>query len=646
MTSNIGLWFLENTGGDAEGLSDAGIETFRAYPFAAAARETGQNSRDVRYDATKPVRLTFDIVTIKSDEFPSIDQFRKAAQLCLKKSDKPKNEKEKGFFEQAVKVLNEPDIRILKISDFNTKGVHGPCEEGQPFHSLAKSDGVSTKDDINSGGSYGIGKNAVFALSDIQTAIFSTRYRDSADSAEHILCMGKTLFISHEDETGSPRRRKGYWSKEGYMPLDSADEIPAWLVREEQGTSIFSVCMRESRTDWRYEMTAAVIINFFCAIERKEMEFEIDGGKIKINRATLQPLFQDPKVREVVKKLNEEVSFETAKTLHQCLIDEKSINEVLDVEGLGKVSMRILLRDGLGYTIGIIRNGMYITDNLTFFNEPFKRFPLHREFSIVVEPHGATESEWFKRLEGPQHNDLSAERIPDPSLREKGQKAFNLLAKKIRKRIRELARTEPIGRVELDELSDFFASEETRQEDEAGPNTDPKALKLVEIKRSSPRPQNASTAANPEDDQQKTDAHGGLPPTDEFGSKEGEGSGHGTENNPMNPGERKGGRPQAQAIRLDGERNLILNIAEPQKRRLYFTPPSNGSMLIEIRATGLTRMEPLNVVAAIGGDIQEGKIKILCEKGKRSCVDVEFDIPYTGPLETAALLTPSVEDAK
>ena len=289
-------------------------------------------------------------------------------------------------------------IRVLRIADFNTTGVRGPCEEGYPFHALAKSDSVSAKEDVSSGGSFGIGKNAALAVSDIQTAFISTRYQDDA-GADHVLCMGKTLFISHVDEGGRPRRRKGYWGKtDGYLPLDNAAEIQPWLLRNMQGTSIFSIGMRNDDADWRYEMSAAIIINFFCAIERQEMEFEIDSGAIKINRNTLQALFQNPNVIEAVRLTNAGVAFETAKTLHGCLIDDKTTLTILDVPGLGKVQMRVLLRDGLGYTIGIIRNGMYITDNLAKFNEPFKRFPLHREFAVVIEPDGPAESEWFRLL--------------------------------------------------------------------------------------------------------------------------------------------------------------------------------------------------------------------------------------------------------
>src|SRR5262249_27981334 len=159
---------------------------------------------------------------------------------------------------------------------------------------------VSTKDKVDAGGSFGIGKNAVFALSDIQTAFFSTRYVNDAGK-EQVLCMGKTLFISHAGEDGEEKRRKGYWGvKKGYMPLDDEKDIPAWLRRNSQGTSIYSICMRANLADWRYEMTAAILINFFGAIERNEMEFEIDNGIIKINRNTIQSWFGNGHVNKAV----------------------------------------------------------------------------------------------------------------------------------------------------------------------------------------------------------------------------------------------------------------------------------------------------------------------------------------------------------
>lgn len=643
--SITGLEFLLNTGGDSEGLSEAGIETFRDKPFAAVARETGQNSRDARLDAAKPVRVTFDVVTVKSSDFPSIAEFRESVRLCLKKATRPGNEKEKGFFQHAARVLDAPEIKILRISDYNTTGVRGPCEEGQPFHTLAKSDGVSTKDDISSGGSFGIGKNAVFALSDIQTAFFSTLYK-GGDGIEHFLCMGKAMLMSHVDGNGKERRRKGYWGRtDGYMPITDRNEVPPWLRRDSQGTSIYSICMRSNRTDWRYEMTAAIIINFFCAIERQEMEFEIDNASIRINRNTLQGLFRDSNVLDAVRQLNAGVAFEAAKTLHTCLIDDKAIVTELDVKGLGKVRMRVLLRDGLGYTIGIIRNGMYITDNLAQFNEPFKRFPLHREFAIVVEPEGKNESEWFKRLENPRHDDLSAERITDPALREQGQKAFESLAKQIRARIRELAKAEPTSKLELDELNDFFASDESRQEDDAGPVTDPRALKPTQVRKSPPKPKRSSVSKREDDDDDEPPVSGiggeVLGPGTGGGGGEDSGGGGGV----APPGPRPRPQPQARPIELEAERNLLPDAGSPRKRRLYFTSPVTGTVTLYVEATGLSVPDRLAVNAVTGGTLNDGAIEVKCSKGQRVVLDVEFDAPYAGPVETSAFATPKIEEA-
>jgi hypothetical protein len=625
----IGLEFLLNTGGESEGLSDPGVENFRDKPFTAVARETGQNSRDARLDHAKPVRLTFDVLLINSDAFPSIAEFRKAARLCLKKADRPRNEKEKGFFQQAVLSLEAPEIKVLRIADFNTTGVRGPCEENYPFHALAKSDSVSAKEDVSSGGSFGIGKNAALAVSDIQTAFISTRYQDDA-GVDHVLCMGKTLFISHVDEGGKPRRRKGYWGKiDGYLPLDNPTEIPTWLLRTIQGTSIFSICMRNDDADWRYEMAAAIIINFFVAVERQEMEFEIDHGTIKINRNTLQALFQNANVIEAVRQTNAGVAFETAKTLHGCLIDEKTSLTTLDVQGLGKVQMRVLLRDGLGYTIGIIRNGMYITDNLAKFNEPFKRFPLHREFAVVIEPTGTSESEWFKRLENPAHDDLSADRITDPQLRAQGKRAFERLAKQIRQRIRELAKSEPTRSMELDELNDFFASEQTREWDDAGPETDPRVLKPTVIQKSPAKPKRAANPAS-EDDDPPIPGPGPLPPEPAPGPEPRPGAG------PKSPRP----QPQARSIELQGERNLLLDSASGRKRRLFFTSPVEGWVSLQIEATGLSNPDQLVVTAVSAGTLADGRIEVACKRGERVALDVEFENAYPGPIETSAVVRP------
>ena len=614
--SEIGLKFLPNEGGEAEGLSDAGIETFRENPFAAAARETGQNSRDARDNTDKPVKLTFDVLELKSEKFPSIKEYREAAELCLKKSSATKNEKGTGFFRNACKTLNAENIEVLRISDFNTKGVRGPCEEGMPFHTLAKTDGISVKEDVGSGGSFGIGKNATFALSDIQTVFISTLYTDESGNSQ-FLCMGKTQFISHTGNDGKEKRRKGYWGKpEGYMPLDNPRDIPEWLLRNKQGTSIFSICMRDNRTDWRYEMAAAILMNFFCAIERQEMEFEIDDASIRINRGTLQALFNDTQVNEAVNQLNERVAFDTARNLHACLIDEQTITESLEIEDLGTVHMHMLMRDGLGYTIGIIRNGMYITDTLSYFDEPFKRFPLHRDFAVIIEPAGKSESEWFKRLENPRHDSLSAERITDPKLRARGQKIFEKLAKKIRSRIRALAKSQPLDTLELDELNDFFVSDETRIEDDSGMEADPQSKKLTTVRPVRPKSPTPGPEPSPDPEPRPDPKPDPEPRPDP---------------EPTPPPKKI-----MRLVKLISERVLIPDRSNPSRRQIRFTSPVSADIVLYADATGLTASERLNPVSTSEGRIKDSAVVVACTAGRRTSIDVVFDAPYTGPVEILA----------
>lgn len=641
--SSIGLRFLENTGGESEGLSEAGIETFRDRPFASVARETGQNSRDARQDPAKPVLVKFDVLEMDSDTFPSIAEFRTAARLCLEKATlKRSNEKERGFFENATNVLSAKKITVLKIADFNTKGAKGPCVEGSPFHTLAKNEGTSTKEDLNSGGSYGIGKNAVFAISDIHTAIFSTCYQDDQKNVQH-LCMGKTLFISHQDQRGIERRRKGYWGKvNGYLPLDSINDIPEQFRRTEIGTSIFSVAMRNNRIDWRHEMAVAVIINFFTAIIRQEMEFEIDNGSVKINSNTIDSYFKNEEIKKAVTQLNLATAFDATQKLHACLTDQSTLSMELSVPDLGPVRLHMLLRDGLGYTIGIVRNGMYITDNLAHFDEPFKRFPLHREFSLIIEPIGEQSGEWFKRLEGPKHDDLSAERISDPTLRRTGQKAFERLAKEIRRYIREQARSEPNTSQAIDELSDFFATDSTKQEDDSGTETDPRQLKPKPVTRSQPRKRKQSTSQKTEDDDPTIVVPlPGTEPAPEPGLGEGDPDDGGERRTSPNP--RPRGQRASRQVELKDERNLIPDASKPQHRSVFFTSPADGTVLLALEATGLSTPDRLTILSSSSGTVDDGNLQIQCKKGERKRIELILDTPYPGPIDLVAYIQSSEE---
>ena len=230
------LRFLPNEAGEGEGLSDAGIETFRADPFPAVARETGQNSRDAHDNERcpdQPVRIQIQKLSVPTESLPDVAKFREIVDCCLRTAQERQIQKEVEFFQQARRVLSAPQLGVLMVSDSNTKGLTGPREEGSPFHSLVKSSGVSNKEDDTSGGSFGIGKSAAYSASDLQTVFYATSYIDPSGNRT-FACQGKTKFRSFRTTNGQRFRSVGYWGDpNGYMPVEDPALAPSWLRREE-----------------------------------------------------------------------------------------------------------------------------------------------------------------------------------------------------------------------------------------------------------------------------------------------------------------------------------------------------------------------------------------------------------------------------
>lgn len=182
--SNIGWSFPENYGGEERGLNNAGIETFSGRKIESLAREIIQNSLDARKDYKRPVKVSFDLIQTRNSDIPQISEYKTIFSRCYDYWEK--NEKAKAFFTTALKMLQQEQIPVLKISDYNTTGLTGAqLDRGGHFHSLIKSVGVSNKQG-GKGGSFGIGKNAPFATSAFRTVYYSTYDIDQVTAVQGV----------------------------------------------------------------------------------------------------------------------------------------------------------------------------------------------------------------------------------------------------------------------------------------------------------------------------------------------------------------------------------------------------------------------------------------------------------------------------
>lgn len=614
-------WSIEfeaNESGTAVGLNDPGIETYLSEPCGSVARECGQNSLDAAEGET--VEVKFDSIEVPIQEIPCLDYFKDTIQSCLDKSKQKGIEKAVDFFENAKSLLNELKLWTLCISDFNTTGLKGPCEEGSPFHSLVKAIGESVKINEASGGSFGIGKFAVYANSDLRTVIYSTKYKNE-EHEECILAQGRSILISHTGRDGRELRPDGYWGKNKYAPIDEIEKLPVWMKRNEIGTSVFALGFR-FENDWKHSIASTLIINFLVAIHNNKIRFGIEHDKIVIDSQGLYKLLHDAKIEEVVEENNQKEDLQQAKCLYECITSEESIDTIIDIKGLGKVAVKVLVKEGLPQKVWIFRNGMKITDSLKDFGDSFARFPMYKDFIALVEPVDSEASSLFKRLESPRHDNLSP-RIMDQEKNKEAKRVMSKLAKNIRNLIKSEAWTEPEDSEDLDELAEFF--DDSKDHDSLSDPTlddDPERPNVHTIK-----PKKSTNKQDIEAESEPGEAEGG-------GSGESDGSGGDAGGMGPSSGSGEGGtgvKPVG-VCRLSNIRNVTNQNNKSMVRTLWFTPSETADLELSLQAIGIDRNIQLSIAESSLGDVVNGNVRLSVDSGQRVKLKVRIDDDQGGPI--------------
>lgn len=649
MNTPTELRFLSDDADENDGLGDAGIETYKDAIYASIARETGQNSADAW--TAKPVKMVFDVIEIDRNELPGLQKLSSTVEICLAQAVTEKDEKAIDFFKRAKDVLAADKIRVLRVADYNTKGLIGPSERGTPFHSLVKGSGISIKDSETSGGSFGIGKNAAFAISELQTVFYSSQYKLDDDKL-HFISQGKTILVSHVDEEGQRKKAKGYWGLPGFKAINDLDTVPLWLQRKEQGTSIFSAGFR-FQTGWQNKMAASLLSNFFCAIHKGEMEFVINEGEIQINKHSLAQLFEKDQIRKAAEENNSLEGFEFAKSLFNCLTSAYTKEKEFSLAFLGKISFKILVCEGMPKKLALIRNGMVITDNLEYFGDKFAKFPMSKEFIAIVEAQEKTGNALIKKLENPRHDGLSAERINDPKKRQEANTAIKTLIKRIRAAIKEETTTIPDKEVTVDELTEFFADDTSREKSNDPEHEDNLETFVYDIneKQQSQQAVRPSTTQNgtrasrgqrmssPGTGNGRADGLGNRNSSNSLGSNSGSAQNEGQDDT-------NGNQNEIFELNISGIRNIFVNEEGKKFRRIFFTSPLTCQARIAIQATGINDVEDLKLESARVATIYDNKAILDVTEGQRASFDVEIAENYQGPIEIIAYTTGGSNETK
>jgi len=425
-TAALKLYFPDSGGGPIIGPSDAGAEHFAGNLMAHLARECAQNAIDAR-KGEGPIKLSFKLEQMEASGIP---EFKGGLNDAWAASADRHGDGGKAYphvFAPAKAMLAGGRVPVLVISDSKTKGLVGIADRnndtGSSWANLVKSTGVANSSK-GAGGAFGIGKMAPFACSALRTVFYQTCSKDGWGF------QGVVRLMTHRDKNTDRTLQafgmiglKGHDKRENCeisLPVQQRELVPQAFRELRQsgsfGTDIFVVGF-VGGDDWKLHVKAALITNFFPAINDEYAEFDVDGeliNKASILRelSALRKEALEANLEDLVKEL--EHTYWYIKASEASVGGPDSWILTTGLKHFGKVQIGII--QGTKDDIKVhgqlpARCFMCRSNRMKIFSKPYQLpFP-YAAFMICDDEQG---NELLRRLEPPTHTAWEKDRDKSP----------------------------------------------------------------------------------------------------------------------------------------------------------------------------------------------------------------------------------------
>lgn len=609
--------FISNQGGEIKGINDSGVATFRGTPLKSLAREICQNSLDAFVDET-PVEVEFHAFDIPVENMPGAEDLKDAFIRSKEYWGGQKTSQTRDFFETALKEYEKGTISVLRISDFNTKGLRGSREaRDTDWTHLTKSSGVSDKHGT-AGGSYGIGKYATFACSKFSTVFYST-YDINNEQAYQ----GVSRIVTFTREDGEDTTGLGFYGEDRNKPVFEQLSLDPMFSRklEQFGTDIYIMAYAQAQADWKREIILSILDSFFVAFWKNKLKVLVDD--VEISAGTLADLMEEYK-----ESVNSHV-YNYYKVLTSP--ETKWIEE--NFYGLGTIKFGVLLMDDdASRRVAMVRKtGMKIKDQGGISG--------YIPFMAVMLIEGDEINERLRLIENPQHTEWEPQRSANEQQARELIKALNDF---MRKKVAEFASqgdTLELEAVGLSELIPEVTDEDAEKTKEENVNN---ATDVIDSKVIIQKPRKAIAK------KAKTKTVEGTPVD---GDDESGWTPKPPKPNPPHPHPPKpidiipGEKTKVQQPKEIGiEKFIFISPNRKQgKYMLNIVPGENGDNgIIELEVSGEIFSFPATIKSAVklgGGNLEVdgNRIKgIQFEQGKQIRISVELDAKDYCALEVSA----------
>lgn len=333
---------------------------------------------------------------------------------------------------RGIDLLKNDHVRCLAFFDTGTRGL-----SERYWKALVQSQGAVMKEGgFAHGGSFGIGKNAAFTISDLTSVVYSTRYLNGREGRVEKM-QGKARLMTHPSpgSTGnsdSPHGKHyvqsvGFYCKADYSPLVGREIPEIFRLQESSGTGIFILGFNPHTDQWQREAEREVAENYFDAIRRKKLIVTISA----LN--TGQNTIDHENIASILRQSEESAShYAFYRTISQ-----EDARHVVEVVGpLGELSVYLDSRVGPRGLAYINRNGMLVTASSDLAVNPFaiRNRTLWTDYAAVVIPNSDDGDRWIRTMENPAHNAIQVEQLGDEHKRREAKEIF----RKVRVAVRSL----------------------------------------------------------------------------------------------------------------------------------------------------------------------------------------------------------------
>lgn len=296
-------WFFSESPKNQDlGPNDAKFEIFKP-DINSLVRESIQNSMDAVDDDSIPVRMSFKIKYFQGSSHPQFFELKRHIDGCLEYwGDDAKNVF--GPISQALQLSSGRErLHYIEVSDANTSGMDYEIGNNRTkFHGFLHSTGASNKKSANSGGSFGIGKAAYFAMSPLRSIIVSTMTQEGVQTFQ-----GVAMLCTHIVD-GILRTPIGFYSTNNENPVVDESEIPIRFKRTEPGSSInimgIQIASQGDMDNIYEEIKIAVLRNFWLAIYNDRLDVVV--GDETIDSSNIIQLVEQyfPEISDNRRKVN------------------------------------------------------------------------------------------------------------------------------------------------------------------------------------------------------------------------------------------------------------------------------------------------------------------------------------------------------